>query len=336
MREKQHIEIVKKSKILHPNFTYLFFCIKVLTSPIFLCYDENMEIKYYKHKIENLLTVNKIVMIQYHEFDKGFVSHSEAHNFWEMVYLDKGSLLCYRDGEEVPLSEGEVLFHKPGVTHLLKADGKRAPNVFVLCFEAKGEAVNYFENRRLLLDERLCKLVFQIIEESKKTFDLPYSDPELKKMKLLTSPALGGMQVIKNYLEILLIQLMRDGSDDGSQDVIFLRHGEADEKIVEGIAAYMREHVEERLSMEDICAIFHYHPSYIFRRFKESVGCSVMAYFMRLKIDKAKQLLRETSLSIGEIAVLLSFDNANYFSKAFKKVVGYTPFTYRKIRRKAK
>ena len=129
---------------------------------------------------------------------------------------------------------------------------------------------------------------------------------------------------------------MRDGSDDGSQDVIFLRHGEADEKIVEGIAAYMREHVEERLSMEDICAIFHYHPSYIFRRFKESVGCSVMAYFMRLKIDKAKQLLRETSLSIGEIAVLLSFDNANYFSKAFKKVVGYTPFTYRKIRRKAK
>lgn len=295
-----------------------------------------MEIKYYKHKIENLLTVSKIVMIQYHEFDKSFVSRTESHNFWEMIYVDKGSLLCYRDGEELLLGEGEVLFYKPEVTHLLKADGKHAPNVFVLCFEAKGESVSFFENRNMHLDERLCRLVFHIIEESKKTFDLPYSDPELKKMKLLHSPALGGMQVIKNYLEILLINLMRDGSDKGEREAVFLRHGEIDEKIVEGITVYMNEHVHERLCMEDICAIFHYHPSYIFRRFKEAIGCSVMAYFMRLKIDKAKQLLRETNLSIAEIAVALSFDNANYFSKAFKKLVGYTPFTYRKLRRRAK
>ena len=84
-----------------------------------MCYDENMEIKYYKHKVENLLTVSKIVMIQYLEFDKGFVSRAESHNFWEMIYVDKGNLLCYRDGEELLLGEGEVLFYKPGVTHLL-------------------------------------------------------------------------------------------------------------------------------------------------------------------------------------------------------------------------
>ena len=130
-----------------------------------------MEIKYYKHKVENLLTVSKIVMIQYHEFDKGFVSRAESHNFWEMIYVDKGNLLCYRDGEELLLGEGEVLFYKPGVTHLLKADGKRAPNVFVLCFEARGESVSFFENRSMRLDESLCKLVFHIIEESKRTFD---------------------------------------------------------------------------------------------------------------------------------------------------------------------
>ena len=58
-----------------------------------------------------------------------------------------------------------------------------------------------------------------------------------------------------------------------------------------------------------------------------------MSYFTRLKIDHAKRLLRETPMPIGEISDLLSFDDANYFSKTFKKLTGYTPSTYRKMRR---
>ena len=295
-----------------------------------------MEIQYYKHKIENLLTVNKIVVVQYYEFDKDFTSQTESHNFWEMTYVDKGNVLCYRDGEELLLSEGEVLFHKPGITHSLKTDGKRAPNVFIICFEMKSAAAGFFENRRMRLDNRLCGLVFNIIEESKRTFDLPYSDPELRKMKLLSSPVLGGMQVIRNYLETLLINLMRDGSDASSQEAVFLRHEELDGKIAERIIAYMREHVEEKLSIADICERFHYNPSYIFRQFKKAVGCSVMAYFTRLKIERAKLLLRETELSVAEVAAALSFDSPNYFTKTFKRITGYTPFTYRKMRRRAK
>jgi YesN/AraC family two-component response regulator len=61
-----------------------------------------------------------------------------------------------------------------------------------------------------------------------------------------------------------------------------------------------------------------------------------MEYFIRLKVDKSKELLRETSMSIGEISSYLSFDTPNYFSKTFKKITGYTPTTYRKLRRQGK
>ena len=90
----------------------------------------------------------------------------------------------------------------------------------------------------------------------------------------------------------------------------------------------------ERLEISDICSALHYNKSYIFKQFKKSTNSSVMSYFMKLKVEKAKELLRETSMSISEIASYLSFDTSNYFSKIFKKVTGYTPTTYRKMRRK--
>jgi quercetin dioxygenase-like cupin family protein len=155
-----------------------------------------MEKKYYKHKIENLLVISKIITIHYFEFDKSFTGPTESHDFWELVYAHKGDIICYADGKEEILKEGEVIFHKPNEIHSLKADGKRAPNVFIISFECKSEAVRFFEHRSLRLQKDLLHLIFSIIEESKKTFDLPYSDPELKKMKLLPSPALGGRQAI--------------------------------------------------------------------------------------------------------------------------------------------
>ncbi len=292
-----------------------------------------MDKKYYKHKIENLLVISKIITIHYFEFDKNFVSHTESHDFWELVYADKGDLICSTDDREVILKEGEVIFHKPGVSHAHKADGRRAPNVFIISFECKNEAIRYFEDRHMAVDKSLLRFIFAIIEESKRTFDLPYSDPELKKMKLLENPALGGQQLIKNYLELLIINLMRNEAEKNSSEAVFLPREQFDELISDKVIEYMKEHVTERLSVMNICDILHYNKSYIFRQFKKTTGSSLMAYFTKLKIQKAKELLRETDMSVAAISDNLSFDNPNYFSKTFKKITGYTPSTYRKMRR---
>jgi len=295
-----------------------------------------MEKKYYKHKIENLLVISKIITIHYFEFNKNFAGDTEAHDFWELVYAHKGDIICYADGREELLKEGEVLFHKPNESHSLKADGKRAPNVFIISFDCKSEAISFFEGKKMRLEKDLLRYIFAIIEESKNTFDLPYSDPELKKMKLLPFPALGGRQMIKNYLEILLIGLMRHENDRRKGEAVFLPREQFDERISDRVIAYMKEHIREKLEIEDVCRALHYNKSYIFKQFKKTTDCSVMSYFVRLKIEKAKDLLRETAMSVGEISAHLSFDTPNYFSKTFKKVTGYTPSTYRKMRRQVK
>lgn len=299
-----------------------------------LCYDIRMEKRYYKHKIKNLLVVQKIVTIHYIELDKDFVSASESHDFWELVYADKKSLVCTANGRKILLEEGEILFHKPNEQHSLAANGVNAANVFVVCFECKSEAVRFFEEKHIRLDKQFRRFIYPIVEESKNTFDLPCFEPELKKMKLLNHPALGGEQLIKNYLEILLVNIMRNETDKKNSDAIFLNKKDYVGRISKDIVKFLTENLYSRLTIDDICEKLNYNKSYLFRQFKADTGSSIMTYFSRLKIEKAKQLLLENEWSVTQIAVELSFDSPNYFSKTFKKITGYTPLQYRKIHKK--
>ncbi len=286
--------------------------------------------KYFRHKLENLLVIDKIVTIHYFEFGKNFASEGESHDFWELVYADKGGIVCTADGETVPLGQGEMLFHKPNEYHRHASDGKTAPNIFIISFECKSEAVRFFENKKIRTEKSSRRLIYAIWEEAKKTFDIPFSDPALKKLELLPSPTLGGQQLIRNYLEILLIDLMRSQTETESGNRVFLQKDEFENKLVKDILKILSENVESRLTVNDICAAAGYSRAYAFRAFKAATGKSIMDYFLHLKIERAKQLLREGEFSVKEIADALAFDTPNYFSKSFRRIEGITPSAYKK------
>ena len=292
-----------------------------------------MEKTYYKHKIENLLNISKIVAVRYFELDKDFVGQYETHDFWEMVYADRSNAVCVANESETLLKEGEALFHKPGEPHYLRSDGKRALNVFVVMFECRNEAVRFFDDRKIKIDRSNLSLIYSIIEESKNTFELSSLDPYQKKLELLPSPSLGGKQIIKNYLEILLINLIRSESKKNSSSDVFLFRDEFNERISGMVIEYMNENIGKKLSVTEICEAMHYSKSYLFKEFKNAVGYPMMTYFTKLKIDHAKRMLRETYMSVSEISEALAFDNPNYFSKTFKRMTGHTPSKYREIRK---
>ena len=293
-----------------------------------------MKQNYYKHKLENLLLVSKIVTIHYLELEKSFSNAGEKHDFWEMVYADKSSIICTAEEEKIVLNEGEALFHKPNEFHNLSANGRNAPNVFVISFVCKSEAVRFFENRKLTLSKEHLKYIYMLIEESKKTFDLPYSDPDLKKMPLQKRPALGGQQLIKNLLEILLINIMRAETEKDDANATFLFKEDFDGYIAKKIIAVLSENLHSTLHIDELCERLNYNKSYLFRQFKATTGRTIMSYFTNLKIEGAKKLLRESDNTVAQIASIYAFDTPNYFSKTFKRLTGYTPLQYKKIHRR--
>ncbi|AIQ68320.1 PocR ligand-binding domain-containing protein [Paenibacillus graminis] len=90
---------------------------------------------------------------------------------------------------------------------------------------------------------------------------------------------------------------------------------------------HSREH--ENFSLEAMARLCHISPSYFSRLFVRESGENFSAYVSRLKIGRAKQLLETTGLSVNQISDHLSFCDAGYFIKIFKKYEQRTPAAYR-------
>jgi AraC-like DNA-binding protein len=176
----------------------------------------------------------------------------------------------------------------------------------------------------------LAKFIYSILEEGRKTFDIPYSDPNLKKMNLLPQPTLGGEQLIKNYLEIFLINLLREQTETAQGNTTFLPWKEFSTKPIDDVTAVLKENIYSALTIDEICEKTNYSKTYLFRVFKAKTGKTIMTYFTELKIKQAKQLLRENELSVKEISEKLAFNTPDYFTKTFKRITGVTPLAYKK------
>ncbi len=92
---------------------------------------------------------------------------------------------------------------------------------------------------------------------------------------------------------------------------------------------YIHQHYHEAIEL-NICAKRHHTSmSHISRMFQKYFQTNFTAYVNHLRIKKAQEFLKETTLSIQEIADKVGYNNLNYFYKNFKKVTGMTPNLYR-------
>lgn len=94
---------------------------------------------------------------------------------------------------------------------------------------------------------------------------------------------------------------------------------------VEKIIQYMQDHVEGKVTLDELAALVQLSPAYLSRTFKETTGNSVIEFFNRLKIDKAKELILEGNMKIKEVAGALGFSDEFYFSRIFKAAEGISP-----------
>lgn len=93
---------------------------------------------------------------------------------------------------------------------------------------------------------------------------------------------------------------------------------------------YIRNHYTEDVHLNDIAQEMGVSPNYLCSMFKKEVGTGIVAYITALRIEKAKQLLRETQLKSYEIAERVGYSNPSYFSTVFKDLTGCTVFQYKK------
>lgn len=99
---------------------------------------------------------------------------------------------------------------------------------------------------------------------------------------------------------------------------------------VSKVVEYIYEHVTDKITLHDLANMVHLSPDYLSRLFMEELGTHITDFVVADKIESAKNLLEFSDMNITEIAALLQFCNAAYFSAVFKKHTNQTPYQYRK------
>ena len=282
-----------------------------------------MKATYVKTSLKSLVDIRKIVTIHYYEFDSKFVFEGESHDFWEMVYVDGGRVKVKSGEEECELSQGDVIFHAPNEFHSIRALDS-SPNFFVISFVCSSPSMDCFVGYRTGLDKNLKPFISSIIKEAENSFVIPKNDPKLRKLEKKENAALGGEQLIKNYLEELLILLMRTIAKESATS-LFPSKESMENHLVTAVKDYIDEKVYENPRLLDICRALGYSKSYLSKLFKDQTGESIASYAIKKKIKKAKHLIREGNMNFSEISDKLSFDNPQYFSRVFKRETGMTP-----------
>ena len=100
-------------------------------------------------------------------------------------------------------------------------------------------------------------------------------------------------------------------------------------QIREDIVAYIREHYTEELSMQDVARAMNYSDAYFCKLFKQCFKVNFSAWLNEFRVEKAKELLSATRLSVREVSLACGYADANYFARVLKRVTGMTPSEYR-------
>lgn len=124
----------------------------------------------------------------------------------------------------------------------------------------------------------------------------------------------------------IVIQVLRESG----MITLQARRPAAGKNYMDRALEYMRAYYNANIRIEDICKQIHLSPYYFIRMFRESIGMTPHEYLLKIRIEKAAELLRMGSYSIEEVSGLIGFVSPAHFSSTFRKVMGIPPSEYKK------
>lgn len=132
--------------------------------------------------------------------------------------------------------------------------------------------------------------------------------------------------MIENLSSQIVFLLLRDSLPEYALSAANRKY---DNYLLQAIE-YMRTYYSSNITIEDICRYIYLSPSHFKRVFKTETGITPYRFLLKVRIDKAKQVLLNEDYSVDEVARLCGFANAGHLSTVFKRSEGVTPLEYRR------
>lgn len=202
------------------------------------------------------------------------------------------------------------------IDNLFAEDGADVPQI---CRHIVTLIYEEFKDNKLNAQMMLNKLKDYIYNE------LIFRKPWLKNF-LHAEKYIYKIGFKKREQEDIIWEWIKDFNCVGS---IIKKYHMIDHKLSYPIGKYIVVHVDEKLTLDKLSKAVYLNKNYISNVFKKHVGMSVVNFVNEVKVDRAKILLMDKNRKIQDIAELLNYSDAEYFTQVFKQKTGITPTQYR-------
>lgn len=253
---------------------------------------------------------SQLLYVSEAEYGEDWQSLPHIHPFCEIFYVIKGHGNFWIDEKTYPVKEDDVILVNANVNHTEMAVNNQPFSYialgvsgidFVTMYKEKFVIHNYADYKH----EVLFYLKNILIEAKERSEH--YQD------------------IANKYLDILLINLMRRSSsllvETSSETKINLE------------CSFVKKHIDrnygQEITLESLAEMTHTSKFYLAHAFKEYTGQSIIDYLIMRRTEEACNLMKTTNHSISNIASLVGYSSASYFSAAFNKRMGMSPLKYK-------
>ncbi len=238
----------------------------------------------------------------------------ETHHHYEIYFLYKGERNVFIGDKFIPINEPSAIIIPPFTPHRTEGGPYRRYNIYIPQQLISKNALSFLQTNKLK--------IFVLGQETATILQL------LADGTSVTDNSERSVELKQSFINAILFHL---------NNCVSYTTENLDKNIVQStqfvleIIKYIEQHFNENVTLEHLCRRFFVGESSLCKKFKSVLKCSVHDYILLTRLNKAKQLLLETSMKIQDIAIECGFSSLNYFSLIFKqKNKGISPNNYRK------
>lgn len=249
-----------------------------------------------------------------------------GHSFFEFAYVVNGRAEHTINDRTCILSEGDYFLINRNDTHAYRAiagGGFRIINCLFLP-QFLDQTLTGAENFREILNNFFLRCAERNFSD--RVTLQSYHDPDgfvgglmLKMLAEDREKKPGYEEILRGLLVTLLVTLVRNDTEQGS----------GGEKITQHLKEYVAEHYMEQIHLSELSRQLNFSLTYVSLTFKRDTRISFRDYLIKIRMEKACQLLWGTDKTVSEIAQAVGYSDPAFFYKAFRKSLGQTPAEYR-------
>lgn len=267
----------------------------------------------YTHKrIISNIQINELIAYYYNIRSANYNFAGEKDSYWELTYVDSGTLYTQIDEKTYELHNNEMILYAPKQFHKQWTEENTCSYLSIIIdmdIVSKKE-IELLTNRVFSINRRIKSAIDRFVDASTEEYEFTNN-------------------ILIEALNRIVVELLTDPDQKAPKVASTPMQQNFENELLNQIIVYIGENIFTNFNnVEELCQHFGLSRSSLQNLFKNNLNIAPKRYILNMKLNKSKELIMESKYTISEIAGLLGFSSIHYFSRRFKQEFGISPTDY--------